>query len=161
VLCEWRQIFIFLFFFLVRVRRFEIKTERFFVLNISAILLFLILTVNPSVAFLNLLLTLRLITSAVNSCYRVLFLPGFKNIIDDGRCLDPTIKFSLYWSRRYTVAVLPSIDCGLWCLIFTKILFLLLFANVWLLWVWKNFAFVCALDHAVGLAHLLLNAALL
>ena len=64
-------------------------------LNISTILLFLILTVNPSVAFVRLLLSLRLITSAVDPCNRILLFSGFKHIAYDRGCLCAIIKFAL------------------------------------------------------------------
>ena len=152
-----------MFFFLVRMRRFEIEPERFFMLNISAILLFLILAVNPSIAFLFFLLIFRLIICTVNPSNWILLFPCFKNIINNRRCLNTTIHFALNWSSWYAVAILPCVDCGLWNLIFSRILILLLYllsTDVWLFGI-KNFAFIIALDHAVGLAHLLLNAALL
>lgn len=153
-----------MFFFLIGVRWFEIEAERFFMLNISTILLFLILTVNSSVAFVRLLLSLRLITSAVDPSDRILLFPGFKYITYDRGCLCAIIKFALDWSSWYAVAVLPSVDCGLRCLIFARTLFLLLnllFADVWLFGVGNNIAFVITLNYAVGLAHFLLYVTLL
>ena len=135
-------------------------------LYISAILFFLILTVNPSIAFLRLLLSFRFITRTMDSRNRILLFPRFKRIIDNWRCLHSVIGLALNWSSWNAVAVLSCVDCGLSYLFFPIILFckFLLLKRVlndfWFLIIWKYIAFVITLNYSVGLAHFLLYVAL-